>query len=104
MSGHLGALVRARKALLEGRPQDCEREILAFEAFLETAPAPAAERERCVRLVRELHGLAQACAEGAASACRTFAEALEAAGQLTTYDSGGARAHRQARPRPGRAF
>lgn len=104
MSGPVEALVRARKALLEGRPKDCERELLAFEAILAQSPPRATERDRCAGLVRELHRLAEACAEGAASAHRALAEAIEAAGQLTTYDAGGARAHRQARPRAGRAF
>jgi len=104
MSDPREMLCRARQALIEGRPGDCSREIETFERVCMAGTVPAEVLEACALLVAELRALAAACLEGASAARAALGEAIEAAGQLTTYSANGARAHAAPRPRSGNAY
>lgn len=96
-------LARARTALLDGRPHDCAGEVTALEALCADGLSPA-DAALCAPLLEELRALAMACFEGAASARLALAEALDAAGHLTTYSADGARRRDGGRRQPGAAY
>ena len=95
-------LADARKALVEGRPNDCAQALALFEAAVDTAEIPDVAHLQSE--LAALGRLTQAALDGVADARDCLVRAVREAGRLSTYAADGQREDRDLRQSPPRRY
>lgn len=90
-------LADARRALVEGRPQDCAQALAAFEAAVDLATAPPEDMAHLQAELVALGLLTRAALDGVADARDCLVRAVREAGRLSTYAADGQREDRDLR-------